>query len=222
MLHLIISTPRSGSNSLCRYLNRNIAGSKNLFEVITDFTFNNSTSTKNTEDVIQLLKNLMKRSSNEDLIVKCHVEQLLSFYPQHVDFLDNFLKTAKLYYCLRLNLSQQIKSICGIQSTGICDRRTEKNNIFITGQNAFYMCSKTILQVGIQGELYKHYPGDLMILEEMTNKYAENDLTLSSVKYDDTYSFTYDSIYTQKFVEQQVDVLAIFNNGNSLYTIFGD
>lgn len=215
MLHLVISTPRSGSNSLCRYIQQ-VTGAKNLYEVITDARdeHNNLVS-----DPAAVIKQLLQQSQNLDLVVKCHVDHLMMLYPQRMDVLHQLLTSAKLYYCLRLNLLEQIKSTIGIEFTGVCDHRTATTNILIRGQDALRIYSKILLETSIQGELYKYYPGDIMILEHMSSKYAEADL--ASNKYNDIYCFTYDSEYTKTLVEQKINVKSVFEQGNSLYRFIG-
>ena len=213
MIHLVISTPRSGSNALCRYL-QSKTGSTNLYEVITDYMDSHSRVNK---DIVSIVDNLLEKSMKEDIVAKCHVEQLLLLYPQHADVLDKFLKSAKLYYCLRANLTDQIKSFRGIEITGICDQRANKQNILITGEDALRIRTKILLETEIQGEIFKQYPGEVAVLENMSSEYSAK----GSGKYSDTYSYSYDSFYTQQYVEQTVDLLEVFNRGNSLYSITG-
>ena len=68
------------------------------------------------------------------------------------------------------------------------------------------------------GEWYKDFNGELRVLEAVSKTYDSNDFG----RYLDTYSFVYDSTFTQQFVEQHVDVLEIFNRGNSLYSLIGN
>ena len=210
MLHLVISTPRSGSNALCRYLHQQ-TGAVNLYEIISDHYDLNGNLSK---DIVFIFKKIMERSITEDLIVKCHIDHLMLLYPQHLDLLDRFLKQSTIYYCVRLNLADQLKSFISVERTGAFDHRDQHQTISISGSDALRIYSKILLEIGIQGELYKHYPGELMLLEEMSDDYKNS----FSKKYNEVYTYSYDSEYTRKLVERPVNILEVFNKGNSLYS----
>jgi hypothetical protein len=211
MLHLVISTPRSGSNSLCRYIGAT-TGAKNLYEIIGSGTDKYGNLTGNPTEII---KNILSQSRRVDLVVKCHIEHIMLLYPQELDLIQQLFLSAKLYYCVRLNLSDQIKSTFGIELTNVCDQGGGSGNILIKGQTALRVFSDIVHHVSIMGELYKYYPGDIMILEEQSGIYAQS--AADSGKYNNKYYFSYDSVYTHMLVERKIDIMKVFKQGNSSY-----
>jgi hypothetical protein len=139
-------------------------------------------------------------------------------FPENKNLLVELFTKSKLYYCLRLNFAEQIKSTHGINITGICDQRTNKSTMMITGADANRMTATLTNEIGIMGEWYKDFNGELKVLEAVSKTYDSNDFG----RYLDTYSFIYDSPHTKQFVEQIVDVLEIFNRGNRSYSLNGD
>ena len=212
MLHLIISTPRSGSNSLCRLLAGQYSAT-NLYEPVTD---HRNKDNELTTPITLIVKQLIERAKTEDVVAKFHVNHLLMLYPQDINVINDLFSNSKLYYCFRLNFTDQVKSIHGITETGICDARTDHKNLNFTGAAAKHIVNDLINEISIMGEWYKSFSGELCVLENKKETYSVNGFT----KYNDTYSYTYDSAFTQTFVEQHVDVLEVFNKGNTLYKLF--
>lgn len=211
MLHLVISIPRSGSNSLCKFLSTQHSAI-NMFEPVTD---NRDSQSELTTSISLIVKDLLTKSSQQNIVAKFHIDHLLLLFPQDKNILVDLFSKSKLYYCLRLNFAEQIKSMQGITKTGICDERFDKSNLMITGADANNIALKLVNEIGIMGEWYKSFNGELKVLENMSETYSNNGFS----RYNDTYSFIYDSEHTKKFVEQPVDVLEIFNRGNGLYSL---
>jgi hypothetical protein len=214
MLHLVLSTPRSGSNSLCKFLELE-HNAINLYEPVTD---NRSADNDLLKPIEQIVKETLALSRISTTVAKFHVDHLLLLYPHKIDLIIELLKSSKIYYCLRLDFSDQIKSIAGIKHTGICDTRSKPETIDITGLLSLDISLALSLEISIMGEWFKHFPGQLAILEDMEGSYSKYRLN----RYDDIYNYTYDSANTKQFVEQYVDVLEIFSKGNPIYKIFGD
>ena len=213
MLHLVISTPRSGSNSLCRFLELE-HNAVNLYEPITD---NRGFDNELLKPIEQIVKETLALSKISNTVAKFHIDHLLMLYPHNASLIVELLKSAKLYYCLRLNFVEQIKSIAGIKQTGVCDSRTNRETIHLTGPLSLDISMTLIEEISILGEWFKSFPGELIILENMNDSYSKYQLH----RYDDTYNYTYDSTFTQQLVEEDIDVLEVFNKGNPLYKIFG-
>jgi len=213
MLHLVISTPRSGSNSLCRFLELEHSA-VNLYEPVTD---NRGFDNELLKPIEQIVKETLALSKISNTVAKFHIDHLLMLYPHNASLIGELLKSAKLYYCLRLNFTEQLKSIAGIKQTSICDSRTNRETIHLTGPQSLDILTILVNEISVMGEWFKSFPGELIILENMNDSYSKYQLH----RYDDTYSYTYDSTFTQQFVEQHVDVLEEFNKGNPLYKIFG-
>ena len=214
MLHLIISTPRSGSNSLCKFLAMQHTAF-NMYEPVTD---NRGFDNELLKPIEQIVKETLTLSKISNTVVKFHIDHLLMLYPHNASLIVELLKSAKLYYCLRLNFAEQLKSIAGIKQTGMCDSRTSRETIHLIGPQSLDILTTLVNEISVMGEWFKSFPGELIILENMNDSYSKYQLH----RYDDTYSYTYDSTFTQQFVEQHVDVLEIFNRDNSLYSLIGN
>ena len=211
MLHLVISIPRSGSNSLCKSL----SVQHNAFNVYEPVSDHRDSQNELTTSISLIIKDLLAKSSQQDIVAKFHIDHLLLLFPQNKNILVDLFNKSKLYYCLRLNFAEQIKSMQGINKTGVCDQRVDKSTQMITGADANSIALKLVNEISIMGEWYKSFNGELKVLERMSETYSNGGFG----RYTDTYSFIYDSEHTKKFVEQPVDVLEIFNNGNRLYSL---
>ena len=213
MLHLVISTPRSGSNALCKLLAQEHSA-VNLYEPVTDHRDKDNELTTPIELIV---KQTLSMAKDKHVVAKFHIDHLMLMYPQNINVIRELFSLSKLYYCFRLNFSEQIKSIYGIKKTSVCDERSEMASLFMTGHDAKTIASALAEETSIMGEWYKEFNGEICILEKKSETYFVNGFS----KYKDTYNYTYDSANTKQFVEQSVDVLEIFNKGNPLYKIFG-
>jgi hypothetical protein len=211
MLHTVISTNRSGSNTLCKYLAKKF-GAVNLLEPVTD-----ARDAEGNVDVERVVIDIINQSKHTDIVAKFHVEHLLELYPSKVDVLLNLLKTSKRYYSLRQNFSEQVKSVYAIEQTNICDARTNKQKFTLTSDRAFGISTALVLHIGIMGEWFKQFPGKLIILEDMSDAYTKSGFE----KYADVYEFDYDTENTQRFVERDINLKYYFDQGNPLYSLVG-
>ena len=184
----------------------------NMFEPVTD---NRDSQNELTTSISLIIKDLLAKSSQQDIVAKFHIDHLLLLFPQNKNILIDLFSKSKLYYCLRLNFAEQIKSMQGINKTGVCDQRVDKSTQMITGSDASSIALKLVNEISIMGEWYKEFNGELKVLERMSETYSNGGFG----RYTDTYSFIYDSAYTREFIEQPVDVLEIFNRGNRLYSL---
>jgi hypothetical protein len=213
MLHTVISTQRSGSNVLCKYLS-NKFNTVNLLEPVTD---SRDESGVITVDVDQTIYNIIERSKKEDIVAKFHIEHLMEIYPSRVEAIIELLNCSERYYCIRRSLSDQILSIHGIKQTNACDERFKKMDFTITGKDATGIVMPIVFHLGIMGEWYKQFPGKLVVLEDMSDVYT----AAGFAKYADVYTFSFDNEHTEKFVKCQITSQDYFNQGNKLFSLVG-
>ena len=211
MLHTVISTNRSGSNTLCKYLSQRY-NADNLLEPITD-----SRDALGYVNIERVIKDIIARSKHTDIVAKFHIDHLLELYPNKMDVIVDLFKSSKLYYSIRENLSEQVKSIIAIEETNVCDARFKPEHFIVTSSRALHISSTLTLYVGAMGEWYKKFPGKLFILEIMSPIYTKVGLE----KYADIYTFDYDSENTKRFVEQDINLKYYFDQGNPLYSLVG-
>lgn len=211
MLYTVISTNRSGSNTLCKYLAKKF-GAVNLLEPVTD-----SRDADGNVDVERIVFDIINQSRSTDIVAKFHVEHLLELYPKKLDVIVNLLKTSKRYYSLRQNFTEQVRSVYAIEQTNLCDTRFKKEEFTLTSDRALGISTALVLHIGIMGEWFKQFPGKLIILEDMSDVYTKAGFG----KYADVYKFDYDSENTQKFVERDINLKYYFEQGNPLYSLVG-
>lgn len=214
MLHLVISIPRSGSNSLCKFLSGQ-HNALNLYEPITD---HRNLQNELTKPIGLIIKDLLVKSEKQNIVAKFHIDHLLLLFPENKNMLVELFSKSKLYYCFRLNFVEQIKSIQGITKTGVCDERFDKSTIMITAADANNIALKLVKEISIMGEWYKTFNGELNVLENMSETYTNSSFD----RYNDVYTYMYESQDTENFINQKVDVLEIFNRGNSIYSLVRD
>jgi hypothetical protein len=214
MLHTVISTNRSGSNVLCRYIAKKF-NTVNLYEPVTDSRDENGCLTI---DVDKIIYDLIDRSTKENIVAKFHIDHLLLLYPKNSNAIVDLLKASKKYYSLRSSLAQQIISIHAIKNTDTCDIRSKKIDFLITGENARDIAVPLIFYISVMGEWYKQFPGKLIILEDMSDAYVKEGFE----KYSDVYKFKFDNEQTRKFVEQSLNANEYFIQGNKFFSLIGD
>lgn len=211
MLHTVISTNRSGSNTLCKYLSR-MLNAVNLLEPITDSRDSNGYA-----NIERIIKDIIVRSKHTDIVAKFHIDHLLELYPTKMDVIIELLESSRRYYSIRENLSEQVKSVYAIEKTNVFDARFKTQHLTITSDRALHISSSLTLYVGAMGEWFKQFPGKLCVLEVMSPMYTKAGLE----KYADVYTFDYDSENTKRFVEQNINLKYYFEQGNPLYSLVG-
>ena len=214
MLHTVISTNRSGSNVLCRYLAKKF-DAVNLYEPVTDSRDKNDCLNIGVDEIIY---DLIDRATKENIVAKFHIDQLLLLYPKNSKAIVDLLKASEKYYCLRSSIAQQLVSLPTIKKTNICDIRSKKIELIITGENARDIAATLIFHISVMGEWYKQFPGKLVILEDMSDAYTKEGLK----KYSNVYTFKFDNEQTRKFVEQSVNSNDYFMQGNKFFSLIGD
>jgi hypothetical protein len=214
MLHTVISTNRSGSNVLCRYLAKKF-DAVNLYEPVTDSRDKNGCLNIGVDEIIY---DLIDRATKENIVAKFHIDHLLLLYPKNSKAIVDLLKASKKYYCLRSSIAQQLVSIHAIKNTNTCDIRSKKIEFLITGENARDIAATLIFYISVMGEWYKQFPGKLVILEDMSDAYTKEGLE----KYSNVYTFKFDNEQTRKFVEQSVNSNDYFIQGNKFFSLIGD
>jgi LPS sulfotransferase NodH len=202
MLYTIIANPRSGSTSAAKEI-ANELGVHNLNEIMHGYR-HNTTSEERIARVIEVLA----MSRNKDILIKFHVEDLVMIHEYSVNLLKEvFKRSSKLYYTVRLDYKSQIISQILAQKTNYWGRNRNTDEVVVLEADQIPKYNdKLINMLSIQGEWFKAFPGKLLVLENReSNPYPK-------------FQFKFEEFdYLNRF--QDIDVLAIFNEGNSRYTL---
>lgn len=215
MLHTIIYIQRTGSSTfsdeLANRLNANLLG-----EIM------HLHRTKHTIDYAEsfnkIISELISQSITEDIVVKFHISDITRIMNSSRYVIKQlFQNSYKLYYPIRLDYkSQLISMIIARQTLEWTSDRNVSNQIKIHENDILSMSENLKRMLSIQGEWSKQFPGELIILENRkSNPYPKYNITFKGIK-----SFLKgknNSNYSYLFPE--IDVMEIFNNGNSEYRI---
>jgi len=211
MLYTIISNPRSGSTSAAGTIADEL-GVLNLGEVMLEHR-NNSSS----EEYIARVNEILCMSQNKDILIKLHVTDLLRIYHYSVDLLKEvFKQSSKLYYTVRLDYKSQVVSQMIARKTLNWGRNRDTTEVIILEEDQIpeYTARLTNL-LSIQGEWFKVFPGELLTLENRDDDpYPKYQFRFKGLK-----SFSKKENFDYPTLFRDIDVLAVFNEGNSRYTL---
>ena len=204
MLHVIIYIHRSGSNSLSFSLSEKLS-LPSLGEVMHECRGSDNLNFKNHFD------NVILSTKGNDFIVKFHVQELKRLYdicPQSLEtFLDSDLK---FYYPIRLNYKHQITSqmIAANSQQWLRTRNTTEKIVLNDSDIPLYF-SQLSDSLRIQGELYRKFPGEVVLLKEDDNPYPKYKVRFTGVK-----------TFLKKEIFPELDVLSMFYSDTSEYFKF--
>ena len=204
MLHVIIYIHRSGSNSLSFSLSEKLS-LPSLGEVMYKCRGSDNINFKNHFD------NFILSTKGNDFIVKFHVQDLKRLHdicPQSLEtFLDSDLK---FYYPIRLNYKYQITSqmIAANTQQWLRTRNTTEKIVLNDSDIPLYF-SQLSDSLRIQGELYRKFPGEVVLLKEDDNPYPKYNVRFTGLK-----------TFLKKEIFPELDVLSMFYSDTSEYFKF--
>jgi len=210
MLHTVIYTHRSGSTTSAKKIAEH-SNAQYLGEVMHPYR-----REPNVEIHVNQLQEILSLAQYKDIVVKFHVIDLLKFYNFSVNILkDIFLKSDKIYYPIRIDYKAQIISqMIADKTQQWSENRAIDKKIILNDSDIPKYTENLINQISIQGQWYKTFSGELLILENQI--------------YDPYPRYEYEFRGLKSFLQKKndkislfdnIDVLTIFENGNSKYNI---
>lgn len=173
-------------------------------------------SDPNIHNHILHLHEIMSLAQNRDIVVKFHVVDLIRFYNFSINILkDIFIRSSKLYYTIRLDYKAQIISqMIALKTQQWSENRDVHQKIILNDSEIPKFTENLIHQISIQGEWFKTFPGDLLILEDQIyNPYPKYEFEFRGIK----------SFLQQKNSKislfDDIDILSVFHNGDSKYHV---
>lgn len=214
MLHIIIFIGRSGSTTFSYEL-ANKFNAKLLGEIMHSYRKDDAISyAQKFNDIVSMLISL---SHNENVVVKFHIYDILRVFNCSRDNIRQlFQMSTKLYYLIRLDYKTQIISQMIADKTNQWSRNRDTSKVIVLAEEKIPRYTRELIQLlSIQGEWFKKFPGELLILESTgNNPYPKYNFEFKGIK-----SFLKKKNFDYLTLFQDIDVLTIFNNGNSKYII---